>query len=80
VKDERGVTAPYLEKMRLTMLKLGTRFAKDEEAAVTVDFVVLTASVVAFNILLIINMLEDGFRLNAEFINDSLSEASADMQ
>jgi len=62
------------------MLKLGTRFAKDEDAAVTVDWVMLTAGVVAFNIFLVINMIEDGISMNADFINDSITEASADLK
>ena len=62
------------------MFKLGNRFAKDEDAAVTVDWVMLTAGVVAFNIFLVINMIEDGISLNAEYINENLTEATKDLQ
>ncbi len=61
------------------MLKLGKRFAQDEDAAVTVDWVMLTAGVVALNILLVVNMIEDGIRLNAEYINGNLAEATEDL-
>jgi Flp pilus assembly pilin Flp len=62
------------------MLKLASRFAKDDDGAVTVDWVLLTAGVVAFNIAVVVALIEDGITQNANYVNDKIDEASADMR
>ena len=51
-------------------------FAKDERGAVTVDWVVLTAGIVALNIFLLVGVLKDGMSFNALFIADKAENAA----
>lgn len=57
------------------MLKLATRFAKDESGAVTVDWVVLTAAIVGLNIAVLIGYMTDSLELNAAVIADKTAAA-----
>lgn len=57
------------------MLKLATRFAKDENGAVTVDWVVLTAAIVGLNIAVLIGYMTDSLELNAAVIADKTAAA-----
>ncbi|NNU79612.1 hypothetical protein HMH01_04080 [Halovulum dunhuangense] len=59
-------------------MKALRRFVFDQDGATTVDWVVLTASIVAINIILIINVLEDGMSTNASWISDRAAQAVAD--
>ena len=57
------------------MLKLAIRFAKDENGAVTVDWVVLTAAIVGLNIAVLIGYMTDSLELNAAVIADKTAAA-----
>ncbi|MEM8869716.1 MAG: hypothetical protein AAF848_12815 [Pseudomonadota bacterium] len=57
------------------MLKLLRNFHNNEDGAVTVDWVVLTASIVAINVFAIINLIETGVERNSTYISDQLSTA-----
>ncbi|MEM7614436.1 MAG: hypothetical protein AAGB10_01590 [Pseudomonadota bacterium] len=57
------------------MLKLLRNFHNNEDGAVTVDWVVLTASIVAINVFAIINLIETGVERNSTYVSDQLSTA-----
>ncbi|MHA3976320.1 Flp family type IVb pilin [Halovulum sp. GXIMD14794] len=47
---------------------------KDEDGAVTVDWVVLTASIVALNVFAVLSMIKDGIRDAGADINEKIEE------
>ena len=51
------------------------RFAKDEQGAVTVDWVVLTAAIVALNVAIFFGVITDGLKYAATAIGVDLSNA-----
>lgn len=51
------------------------KFRKDESGAVTVDWVVLTAAIVAFNIGAILNMFQGALNEAATYISESAANA-----
>ena len=52
------------------------KFLRDEEGAVTVDWVVLTASIVAINIGLVMATINDGIEANSTYIGDQAANAA----
>lgn len=51
-------------------------FKSDQDGAVTVDWVVLTAGILALPILVVINLVNSGVVLSAEAISSMISEAN----
>lgn len=60
----------------MKVLNLLTRFAKDEDGAVTVDWVVLTAAIVGLG-LVVMNAIKPGITGAAATINTNLTNAAA---
>ena len=58
--------------MKTSMLK----YLRDDDGAVTVDWVVLTAAIVAINIGLIMATLEDGMEQNANYVGNAAANAA----
>ena len=52
-------------------------FIRDEDGAVAVDWVVLTAGVVALNVAVLVNMIEGGLEVNATLIAEKIGESHA---
>lgn len=50
-------------------------FILDDAGAVTVDWVVLTASIVALNVVVVLNFIETGIDVQMQFVDDKLDEA-----
>ena len=57
------------------MTTLILNFLRDEDGAVTVDWVVLTAAIVAINVGLVMSMLEDGMEQNSTYVRDQAANA-----
>jgi Flp pilus assembly pilin Flp len=68
-------TSATLEKT-MKLLNIFKHFAKDEDGAVTVDWVVLTAAIVGLG-LLVMNTIRPGITGAADQINTSLTNAAA---
>jgi Flp pilus assembly pilin Flp len=60
----------------MKLLNVLTHFAKDEDGAVTVDWVVLTAAIVGLG-LLVMNTIKPGITGAADTINTSITNAAA---
>lgn len=57
--------------MRLSVAK----FIRDESGAITVDWVVLTAAIVAFNVALLFGIIRDGIFINMQYVYNQLITA-----
>ncbi len=57
------------------MLQKFRKFLNDTSGAVTVDWVVLTAAVVGLNVVMIINIIEDGLEVNGQLIGEAIGDA-----
>jgi len=52
------------------------RFLRNEDGAVTVDWVVLTAAIVAINVGLVMALINDGIEENSTYIGDQAANAA----
>lgn len=57
------------------MLKVFQKSFRDEDGAVTVDWVVLTAGIVAFNVIVLLSMIEGGINVGASVILSDIETA-----
>lgn len=59
----------------MTMCKMIRDFGADEDGAVAVDWVVLTAGIVAVNLAVVMGIIIDGVETNANYIDEKVDEA-----
>jgi len=57
------------------MLRKLRLFCADDDGAVAVDWVVLTAGVVALNLAIVMNIIIDGIELNGTYIDEKIDES-----
>ena len=57
------------------MYKMIRDFRADEDGAVAVDWVVLTAGIVAVNLTVVLGIIIDGVETNASYIDEKVDEA-----